>query len=288
MKKIFLTFADTRLQRSLERIARQAETMGCYDTVITTTERDLDPSFRIKFAEKLRPDVRGFGYWSWKPQIIMQILATAGDGDIVQYSDVGCHLNPAGKERLEYYFEQATISESGIVAFQTRPPENPLTDDGRKFFDLPEYQWIKGDLIDYFGIRENKAILTSQTIGATVMFVRNCSKSREIISQWLSAIHHDFSLIDDSPSKAPNSEGFIEHRHDQSIFSVLCKLYNIDTLSGCELYYPKKTSLRPDWKLLTHFPIHVKRDKQYDFITSLKVKINFICEIIIKKIKSYK
>lgn len=35
----------------------------------------------------------------------------------------------------------------------------------------------------------------------------------------------DFSLIDDSPSKSENMNGFIEHRHDQSVFSLLFKVH---------------------------------------------------------------
>ena len=41
----------------------------------------------------------------------------------------------------------------------------------------------------------------------------------------ISLNHH---LIDDTPSKSPNFKEFIEHRHDQSIFSLLTKLYDMN------------------------------------------------------------
>ena len=288
MKKIFLTFADKRLQRSLDRIANQAETMGCYDTIITATEYDLDEGFRTRFADKLRPEVRGFGYWSWKPQIILQTMATVAEGDIIQYTDAGCHLNPAGKERLDYYFERAGAAQIGILAFQARAPEHPLAHDGRKLFDLPEYKWTKGDLLDHLVIRDNHNILNSPTIGAGVMFIRNGEQAKNIIQIWQKTIEHDFHLIDDSPSKSPNFEGFIEHRHDQSIFSILCKLNDIDTLSGYEFYYPRKKSLRPDWSMLSDFPIHARRDKQYDNLSFVKLKLAAAMNVLWKVIRREK
>lgn len=33
-------------------------------------------------------------------------------------------------------------------------------------------------------------------------------------------------LVDDSPSLLPNAHGFKEHRHDQSIFSLLMHIYD--------------------------------------------------------------
>jgi len=36
-------------------------------------------------------------------------------------------------------------------------------------------------------------------------------------------VHH-LELVDDSPSVLPNADGFIENRHDQSVFSLLCKM----------------------------------------------------------------
>jgi hypothetical protein len=38
----------------------------------------------------------------------------------------------------------------------------------------------------------------------------------------------NYHLIDDTPSKSPNFTEFIEHRHDQSILSLLTKLYDMN------------------------------------------------------------
>ena len=91
-----------------------------------------------------------------------------------------------------------------------------------------------------------------------------------ILRKWIEIIDADFSLIDDTPSKSPNTPDFIEHRHDQAIFSILCKLNNVYTLSAFEYWYPKWNSRRPDWRALKYMPIHAKRDLDYGVYYNLK------------------
>jgi hypothetical protein len=48
--------------------------------------------------------------------------------------------------------------------------------------------------------------------------------------------------------------------------SNIAKKYNIQTISSYEYYYPEKTSLHPEWRILNDFPLHAKRDKDLGFI----------------------
>lgn len=283
MNKVFLSFADSRMHRSSTRISRQAKELNLYDQIITTDENSLNAEFTNKFIEKLIPGSRGFGHWCWKPQIILQTLRNMEDGDILQYTDVGCHLNPQGKARLLEYFEMADKSESGILAFQAKPPEFPFIHDGRPLLDLSDFKWIKGDLLDYFSVRNYSAITNSPSIGAGIVFIKKCPASIKIIQQWLDVFSTNFSLLDDSPSKSENLPGFIEHRHDQAIFSLLCKLNNIKTISAYEYWYPKKNSSKPDWRALNRFPIHAKRDKDL----GPKEKTTQTIKKVISKINQY-
>jgi len=274
LKKYFLTFASSDLQKSLNRITKEANDLNFYDYILSYSEIDLESNFKNFFYNYLKYGVRGFGYWCWKPQVILQILNKMDDGDILQYSDVGCHLNKNGLDRLFQYFELTKITEKGILAFQNKLPEYPLKYDGREMLNYLEYEWVKGDLIDYFNIRNNANILYTPTIGATVIFIRKCEKSVQIINEWLNIIKYDFHFIDDTKSKSPNIDGFIEHRHDQSIFSILCKLNNVETLSAYEYYYPSKENLNiPDWSMLSNFPIWAKRDKKYTLKSSIRILI---------------
>jgi hypothetical protein len=278
MKKIFLSFASSDLNKSLKRILLQANSLKIYDEVLVCTEFDLDESFKIKFSKYLQFGTRGYGFWSWKPQIILQTLNKMEEGDILQYTDAGCHLNINGLGRLNEYFEITKNSNSGILAFQAKTPEPPLPYDGRKLLDCIEYKWVKGDLLDYFDVRSKDSILKTQTITATTIFIKKTCKTIDLINVWLDVIKYDFRLIDDTKSISKNLDGFIEHRHDQAIFSILCKLNNIDTLSAYEYWYPSKMNkFKPDWKILSEYPILAKRDKVFDinsFISILIWRIN--------------
>jgi hypothetical protein len=52
MKKIFLTFGDSSLQKSAERIQNQAAAMSVYDRLFITNETHLTDGFKEKFKDK--------------------------------------------------------------------------------------------------------------------------------------------------------------------------------------------------------------------------------------------
>lgn len=270
MKKVFLTFSDSGMRRSLLRISEQARSLGFYDEIFALDEKNLDAVFVERFASRLTLGSRGYGYWAWKPQIILQTFSFMEEGDVLQYTDAGCHLNKNGLPRLQQYFDAAYASETGVLAFQATPPVSPLEYDGRALLDLSEQKWAKGDLLDYFDVRHRTDILESQSIGAGIIFLRKCESSVALVSRWLSTIESDFSLLNDDPSKSENLIGFVEHRHDQSIFSILCKLVGVHTYSAYEYWYPSKSNVNlPDWEALNAFPVQARRDRDYGVVKNL-------------------
>lgn len=263
MRKFFLSFADSRMADALARIRLQAEEMQYYDHIVVADQSYLDIDFREKYKDKLTSKLRGYGYWCWKPQIILQLLDQVNEGDIIQYTDAGCHLNKNGKARLMEYFELADQSKSGILAFAAVPPD--FHDPSVPLPDLSECRWCKADLFDFLKVIDDNSITHSPTIGAGIIFIKKNNNSQIIIKQWLSVIDESFSLIDDSPSKSDNFPEFVEHRHDQSIFSIICKLNGVSLISCYEYGYPSRYSNAPDWDVLKNYPIHARRDKALSF-----------------------
>ena len=255
------------------RLASQAQNIRCFDGVFNRSEKDLDPEFVKKFQWALKSNVKGFGYWCWKPQIILQTLKLLKENDTLLYLDAGCHLNPNGLWRLNEYFAIAEKSETGILAFQAREPEPPFPHDGRWLPDLRERYWTKGDVLDYFCVRDRPNITDSQSFGAGIILFRNCDPARSFLEEWRAVFEQDFGNIDDTPSKSGNLPGFKGHRHDQSIFSVLAKLRGVSTVSAYEYWYPQPNTKQPDWEVLKDYPILAKRDKEYSFTTKAKEKI---------------
>lgn len=263
MRKFFLSFADSRMSAALQRIRIQAEAMGCYDHIVVANESYLNIDFREEYKDKLQPNVRGYGYWCWKPQVILQLLDQIDEGDIIQYTDAGCHLNSAGMTRLMEYFELTSTSESGILAFAAIPPS--FHQASINLPEMQEYRWCKSDLLKYFKVDKCLEIVNTPTIGAGIIFIKKAPASIAVVKRWLEVISHDFTLLDDTPSRTKNISGFIEHRHDQSIFSLLCKLHDAKLISAYEYWYPMRFVNYPDWRKLKYFPIHAKRDKGQGF-----------------------
>jgi hypothetical protein len=131
--------------------------------------------------------------------------------------------------------------------------------------DLADYKWCKADLLAYMDVIGDQSITHTQTVTAGIVFIRKCEQSRALIQKWVDIISVDFGLLDDSKSKLENIKGFVEHRHDQSIFSILCKLNQVALVSCYEYGYPSKYSSSPDWNALRNYPIHAKRDKGLSF-----------------------
>ncbi|MDR0868865.1 MAG: hypothetical protein LBP75_10415 [Planctomycetota bacterium] len=237
-RKVFCAFADSRLKMSLRRIGQQAEQMRTYDAIYLYDETRLDADFYARFRDKF--PLRGFGYWAWKPQIILQTLAQMDDGDILHYADAGCHLNPHWQavERLNEYF--ALTAASGILAFA----------QSSRFL---EKDWTKGDLLDYFKVRDREDICRSAQILSGCFLVKKCPASLAIVEKFRQVFDRNFSLVDDSPSKSANLDGFVEHRHDQSVWSILAKLHNVPLVPYHELVIDNPPI----------FPVQARRDKMW-------------------------
>lgn len=268
-----VSFADSRMKKSLKRISNQANEFDFFDKIFLLNEKNLSKSFKDKFKHELILGSKGYGYWCWKPEIILNILEKLDINDCLIYVDAGCHLNKNGKKRLLEYFDILKQEDKGIVAFQANTPNkdnSSLNYDGRKLRNLKNYKWIKGDVLDYFDIRDDIDIINSQEIAAGVILIKKCDQSIMIIKKWREIIFKHFNFITDQPSNAPNLPGFIENRHDQGIWTLLCMKNKIKTISTYEFWYPKKNSvkLEPDWDSLYNFPIHAKRDKDFGLLNN--------------------
>lgn len=239
-KLVLCSFGDSRYEESRERLLEQANCFELFDAIHLYNEYDLSDSFREDFKEYLHAGVRGFGYWVWKPRIILDTLTTMDDGDVLLYIDMGCHLNSKGKERLFGYWQEVKQNGSGFLISQL--------ESIRK-----EYLWTKGDLLEYFGVRDTE-IIQSPQYQSGIIFIRKEPKTVALVQSWLDLYYEDFHLLDDSPSLSLNEEGFVEHRHDQSALSLLLKRHGTSVI-------PLEEVDRPNWNLYSRFyPILIERD----------------------------
>lgn len=135
------------------------------------------------------------------------------DGDILFYLDAGCEIDVKKKKLLEKCFK--IIKDDKIIGSTCGPEKTGHLDK----------DWTKMDLILKLDVNKSKYIDTVQRQGGTNMFYV-CDETRKLVNEWYD-ISCCYNLLDDSSSKSSNYPTFREHRHDQSIFSLLTKKYGI-------------------------------------------------------------
>lgn len=275
-----LSFGDSRLEKPRSRLARQARAFGfAEDHVLILNENDLSPSFREAHREHLVLGSRGYGYWCWKPEVCLRTLEKIPDGDILLYVDIGCHLRRKGRNRFYDYLGIA--EERGFCAFQYRSLLSTETPDPLHHYNLMK-DFTKGDLLDYFGVRDNPRIVNAGQVMAGILFLRKGEEAMELCRACKKVFDDDFRLMDDSPSRSPNLVASCRHRHDQSALGILWLLKGLPTVSACEIepsrrWVPAPAPFRHDsrWGAayffqMGRFPLHARRDKGQ---VSLPVKI---------------
>ena len=85
-----------------------------------------------------------------------------------------------------------------------------------------EYKFNKMDLIHKLNMNNNVEELEMRQIQSGFIFLEVSQQFKNIIKEWYE-LACNYHYINDNPSIIPNNSNFIEHRHDQSIFSLLIK-----------------------------------------------------------------
>ena len=99
---------------------------------------------------------RLYGFASWKAFIIRNFLDQVPENSILQYSDIGCHLNLRGVNRLKEYAE--LCNDNSILTFQYKKPDFKNFNKFN-FQEYYEYQYTKGDVWRHLKIDDNSEIL---------------------------------------------------------------------------------------------------------------------------------
>ena len=225
--KTFLCgFASPDLFLSKYRYLQQASSLNFYKKIFFYGPRDLSLAIQEKIKTcLLSGDRKIYGFGILKPQIIYKSLLLIPEGSILQYSDVGCHFNANGLDKLKFY--QDFCDKKDILVFQYKKPSN--NQKKLKYLEYLEYEYSKSDLLDYFNLSIDDPIVTSPQIWSGTFFIKKNKRTIQFINKW-AATFDDMRLVDNSPSFLPEHKDFVSNRWDQSTFSILCKLENIFSL----------------------------------------------------------
>ena len=264
--KIYLsTFYSSDLKRSANRFEIQAKDMQIYDKIFMFTEKNLNEDFKeyvnslLKLGKK-----KGYGYWVWQTFFHKKILSQINEGDIYHWCDVGCHFNLNGKNRLKEYIKILEKEPTGFLGFQYKDLEFENLKNNFIYPNYLECQYTKSDLFKHFKLKDDDPIIKSPQVWGGSFFVRKCSKSMQMMDEHYQITRNRFDLIDDDDQKfltKPMSE-FIQHRHSQSVLSIIVKKAGSTLLSAYESEWAIDENGNRTYEHLSNFPIIAKRDKK--------------------------
>jgi hypothetical protein len=209
----FVSFGGDELNylEAVERICNQARSFNIFKEIYKYTDKELknDKEFWSKHGEFISNNHRGYGYWLWKSYIIKITLEKINNDDILLYCDSGCELDIKNVNNFNILLEKTNKK----LIIGTHSASNDIL-------------FTKMDIIKYFNM-ENDNKLKDDHMQATTLMMKKCDVITSLINEWYNICSNNYHLIDDSPSVEKNNDNFIDNRHDQSIYNLLVKKYNL-------------------------------------------------------------
>lgn len=205
---LLINYADGSFKSSQKLNSKTAKNVGLFDKVISYTSSDIEPGFFNK-NKKILSQKRGNGYWLWKPYFIKKSLELLNPGDFLFYCDSGSFfINP-----LTPLVDIVRNNEQDILPFE--------------LFDKIEKVWTKRDTFMLMDCDSPRFTDTNQRLGGFIL-MRKSKFTMDFSEEYLNYAQ-DERIIADLENRCgyPDYPEFKGHRHDQSIFSLLTKKYEL-------------------------------------------------------------
>ena len=151
---------------------------------------------------------RGAGYWIWKPFIILKTLEQLGPDDVLLYTDAGLEII----ENLDPLF-------------------NLLSDKNPKVFFHNDFhinkKWTKKDTFVLMKCEDKKYYDGYQLHGGFHLW-RNTDENKEFLNEYTRYLRDPRIVTDDPNMCGMNFPEFEDHRHDQSVLSLMSIKYDLE------------------------------------------------------------
>lgn len=188
------------------------------------TEKDIDNEFKEKLGDVWYKSKRGGGYWAWKVFIIYKKLNEMKENDVLVYVDSGCSINitDKSKKRFNEYIEMVNNHWTGFLRFRLGENCKEKLYNNKYFLDFFQKR---------FNCDVNNYIEDSQLL-AGILIMRKTKFVMDFFNEVLKMIYENPNIISDLYT-SPNEN----HRHDQSVMSILYKHMNGDLIIEDETWF---------------------------------------------------
>lgn len=207
MKVALTNLSNSLYENSRLRLNESARRFGINE-INSYDFEDIKGTSFYKSHQEILDQPTGLGYWLWKPYIILETMKKINDGDIVIYSDAGIEIIGALEPLINICRD-----EQPVVLFANS--------------DLVNFGWTKRDCFILMDCDQERFWYSLQCDAAFSLF-RKSDTAIRFLNEWLK-YGADKRIITDMPNTCgrKNLPGFIQHRWDQSILSLLAKQYRI-------------------------------------------------------------
>jgi len=213
----FLVYNDNTHTSYLRKLIQSVEKYGSEFKIIIFNKPSMDKEF-VEKNRNILECKRGGGYWLWKPYIINEVLNKINDGDIVFYLDSKFYfIDDISKIYSDY------MLNNDILVWKNKPNE-------------PNWKmknWCKMDVIVKYNMIDKVFRENIDDCWAGAVIVKKTENTVMYMKEWLD-LCCNYQDITDAPGKIKNTHFFRDHRHDQSLLSVVIYKYNIELQTlGC-------------------------------------------------------
>jgi hypothetical protein len=264
MKIALLTYAEGRQWRGAIKRFSSYSKYAVFDFIFVANQNWL-----VENSSKFRQHIKfvishpkGKGLWLWKPFLIETFFEKFPHYDVVIYLDVGSeiNLNYFSNKRLIEYLNLS--KQQNVVGFQ---------------LNLPEYKYSDPILKSIY---QHNIDMTTGQIMATIILFNKSEITNQFINEWQrNAVKDQYKFLtgDITTESAIGSRNF-EHRHDQSIFSLIYKSRGWAAI-------PDETYFAPRWRVEgKNFPFWAARNRNRISVKSFVVFRKF--EAIYRKVSN--
>jgi hypothetical protein len=217
MNKYYITFANENFQKQLDRLKQETQDCGWFNGVILETP-DTIQWFHTQHRDFIESNPTGYGYWIWKPYIILRQLREMSNGDYLFYTDAGASILKHRYDRFNEYIQLMEQSDTPIITFACH--------------GYREQELQKPASLRKFGLENNQEFLNSGQVESGIVICKKTTFVMQFMEEWLNhLLENQYELAHDLDC----TEG-IGYRHDQSILSILCKQNNTIILDESNAY----------------------------------------------------
>jgi hypothetical protein len=206
---VLITFGGAPYDEQTQKIVDRAPRMGADKVWVYDDMWMIETEFyRHNYWLWEHHHKRGFGWYAWKPFIILDALSRLADNDIVMYVDADCY--PV--KEFGYLYVECAVA-GGALLFRANGHKN--------------YKWTKRDAYIVMGQDEPRYHDRELNAGVArfMLFQKGPWRPYQFLMEWLTYCINPRATTFDPSVLGAEDEGFIEHRTEQAIMSLLAYKY---------------------------------------------------------------